>query len=246
MTESIERIFTQDIPYEVYALLAVCIFALVHLYAGVIRRANYLSTGFFLSACGGVAIAYVFVDLLPKLCKSDILVTKSLADFFPYLERHVFIMSLLGFLLFFAEDKNYNGDERNYSFILTISSYALFNYLVGYAVVDQNNPEVRPLVLFTFAMALHYFTNDYTLSKEHSTDYRNYGKWILVLALFLGWMTGVFFMLSETAVALVSAFIGGGVIMNVIRHELPNDKPNSLNSFLFFCALYTIVLLAIG
>ena len=245
MTETLTQL-SDSIPYGVYALISVTIFALVHLYAGVIRRKGYLSTGFFLSACGGVAIAYVFVDLLPKLCKSDQLVSKNLADVFPFLERHVFLMALAGFLLFFAEDKNFSGDRRNYSYLLTISSYTLFNFLVGYAVVDKNDPEVQPLFLFTFAIALHYFTNDYTLSKEHTYEYRHVGKWVLALSLFLGWLSGMFIQLSETAVALVSAFIGGGVIMNVIRHELPKDKPNSLMSFLFFCFLYTIILLTIG
>ena len=87
-------------PYPLIALVSVIIFSLVHLWAEKVRSFGMLSQGRFLSLGGGVAIAYVFVDLLPKLGKSNMLVERVLAGIFPYFERHVFVMALLGFLLF--------------------------------------------------------------------------------------------------------------------------------------------------
>ncbi len=226
-------------PYSFLAFLAVTIFAFVHIIAEKTRKLNKETHGKFLSAGGGVAIAYVFVDLLPKLCKNDRIVRQALSGVFPYFERHVFIMALLGFLLFFAVDRMHTFFPKNGSFWLTFLSYALFNFLVGYAVSDQNNPEVRPLALFTFALGLHYFRVDYSLNQEH-------GKWILITCLFLGWLIGNWFVLSKPMVAIVSAFIGGGVVMNVTAHELPKENPQSLGSFLFGAALYTAILLMVG
>jgi hypothetical protein len=231
-------------PYSALAFISVLVFTLVHLNAERIKSLSFISQSRFLSAGGGVAIAYVFIDLLPKLAKSDLLVRHALSGVFPYFERHVYILALIGFLLFFTVDRSAIFSKRGYW--LSIGSYALFNFLVGYAVVNKDNPEVRPLVLFTFAIALHYFTNDYSLSKEHGQEYQKYGRWLIVVALFLGWFTGLWITLSPTAIALVSAFIGGGVIMNVTRHELPKDNPNSLGSFLLFALVYTIILLGIG
>lgn len=230
-------------PYPLVALISVCIFALVHMWAEKIRTLHPLLQGRFLSIGGGVAIAYVFVDLLPKLGKSNLLVQSVLAWVFPYMERHVFVMALLGFLLFFLVDKT--PRFHNKKFQLSLAAYALFNFLVGYAVVDKDNPEVQPLVLFTIAIALHYFTNDYSLCEAHGRMYRKSGRWVLVASLFLGWLTGVTVHISETAVALISAFIGGGVIMNVTRHELPEKNQNSLGAFLLSAAIYTGVLLGI-
>ena len=68
---------------------------------------------------------------------------------------------------------------------------------------------------------------------------------MLIASLFIGWLAGATIHLSETAVALVSAFIGGGVIMNVTRHELPDENPNSVDAFLLSAASYTAVLLCI-
>ncbi len=233
--------------HSAYAFITILIFSCVHLWAEKIRELWFVSSSRFLSAGSGVAIAYVFVDLLPKLSESDAFVKEKLWELFPYFEHHVYIMALLGFILFFIVDRS-KAIVRNQSayFLLSLSSYALFNFLVGYAVVNKDNPEVQPLILFTIAMGLHYFMNDYTLSMAHGDEYRHVGKWILILSLFLGWLVGFWVELSETGVALVSAFIGGGVIMNVTRHELPEENPNSLGAFLMGTFVYTAILLAIA
>lgn len=233
-------------PYTALAFISVTVFALVHLFAQRIFKMRAVSHGRLLSAGGGVAIAYVFVDLLPKLSKSDVVVSKALSDIFPYFERHVYVMALAGFLLFFIVSRSHTFLKDQGRFWLSLSSYTLFNFLVGYAVVDKNDPEVQPLILFTFALALHYFVNDYTLTKEHGKEYSDCGRWLLIVSLYLGWFTGVWIKLPEAAVALVSAFIGGGVIMNVTRYELPQTNPHSLGAFLIAAFAYTALLLAIG
>ncbi len=98
----------------------------------------------------------------------------------------------------------------------------------------------------TQSEALHFFTNDYTLRKEHAKQYERFGKWILIASLFLGWLAGLWIVLSPAAVALVGAFIGGGVIMNIMRHELPTEKPHNSAAFLLSAIFYTIILLLIG
>jgi hypothetical protein len=233
--------------YIITSLSAVILFSLVHLFA---NQAQRLSTDFhrrFLSMGSGIAIAYVFIDLLPKLAKNEPAVNEVIWRFFPYFERHVYIMALIGFLLFFMVDRSSKIMQKSQaSFYLSLSSYALLNILIGYAVVDIDNPEVQPLLLFTIAIGLHYFSIDYSLNKNFGDRYNHSAKYILISCIFLGWLTGLFFVLSETAVALISAFIGGGVIMNVTRHELPDEHPTSVPSFLLAAFIYTLILLLIG
>lgn len=231
--------------YTWMSFAAVVLFALIHQFASKAQQLSFTSHSRLLSAGGGLAIAYVFIDLLPKLSKSDLIVRQAFAGIFPYFERHVYIMALAGFILFFIVDRAEKVSPKK-TFWLSLSSYALFNFLVGYAVSDPNNPEVKPIILFTLAMGLHYFTIDYSLSTEHGDDYRLWGKWILIMCLLLGWSVRLWITLAPAAVALVSAFIGGGVIMNVTRHELPANKPNSLGAFLSMATCYTIILLSIG
>lgn len=232
--------------YPLLALISVIIFASIHLWANQAKKITCLQHGRFLSAGGGIAIAYVFVDLLPKLSESDDLIRNTFKEMIPFIERHAYVMALIGFLLFFMTDRSRTVLKKPSAFWLSLSSYALFNFLIGYAIVDKSNPEVQPLVLFTIAIALHYFVNDYELNETYGEIYQKKGKWVLIAALFLGWFAGLGMTISPTAIALVSAFIGGGVIMNVTRHELPTDKPNSSISFLLSALIYTAILLSVG
>lgn len=229
-------------PYVALAFIAVSIFALVHLFAEKMYKFDRPWHAKILSFGGGISIAYVFIDILPKLAKSDILVKTTL----PFLEEHVYILALAGFLLFYLVDQGEKCERKQDVKWLTLGLYTLFNLSVGYAVVDKDNPEVEPLLLFTIALALHYFVIDYHLTKAHGTFYREKGKWIVIGALYAGWLLGLIYTLPATAIALASAFIGGGVIMNVMRHELPAKTPHSVYTFLTGAILYTIILLVIG
>lgn len=232
-------------PHSIKAFICVLIFSLIHLGAAKIRLFSTNVQRRFLSFGGGVALTYVFLDILPKLGESELLIKKVLDGAFPYLERHVYILALTGFLLFFLVERH-SSQKNGGGIWVSLSAYAIFNFFVGYAVMDKNNPEVRPLALFAFAMALHYFTNDFALCTSHGDEYGRFEKWILTAFLFAGWLVGTFFVLPGVAIALVSAFIGGGIMMNVVRHELPTNKTNSINSFLLACAFYSIILLSVG
>lgn len=232
--------------YPIVALVSVTLFALVHLFAERLRSVSQSKQSIFLSFGGGVAISYVFIDILPKIGDSDEIVKSLIGGAYPFLERHAYIMALAGFLMFFSVDRMTTESGPGRTFYLSMASYAIFNFLVGYAVVDPNNNEVKPLALFSFAIALHYFTNDYSLSETHGIEYGHLEKWVLIISLYLGWFAGFLFVLPVLAIALISAFIGGGVIMNVIRHELPGKNNNNLNAFLLASLFYTIVLLTFG
>ncbi len=231
--------------FSLSSFLAILVFSSVHYASSRVGLLHHVSKAKFLSFGGGVAIAYVFVDLLPKLGKNDTYIQSVLRNSIPYIEHHVFILALLGFLLFFSLDRTPETWQKKLKFNISISSYALFNYFVGYAVADPYDPEVQPLVLFTLAISLHYCTNDFSLNETYGDMYRKTGKNILLISLLLGYVTGLFFDLPQTSVALLGAFIGGGVIINVIRHELPKEKPNRFSTFLLGAFLYTALLLAL-
>lgn len=228
------------------SFFSILILASVHFFAPKMEFVDRLTHGKFLSIGGGIAIAYIFIDLLPNLSESDKIIRHYLSGIFPYFERHVYVLALCGFLLFFIADRAKTFAWEEASRYLSLGSYALLNFFIGYAIAYKDDPSIQPLALFTLAMALHYFTNDYSLMQENAAAFMQYGKWVLILFLTLGWAIGNLFVISDAAVALINAFIAGGVIMNVTRHELPADNPNSTESFLLGSFFYTLVLLAIG
>lgn len=117
--------------YPIQSLLAVIVFALIHLFANRARRLSFHQN--FLSIGSGIAIAYVFIDILPKLSKHEPVINKAIWHFFPYFEKHVYVMALLGFLLFFVVDhSNKSTPDSTAKFYFALSAYALLNILVGY------------------------------------------------------------------------------------------------------------------
>ncbi len=232
------------LPYDFYSFIAITLFSIVHFFGDrIVNSQKNLPREFIYSAGGGIAISYVFIDLLPKLSESDLIVYALMQNYLPGIEKHVYIMALAGFILFYLVDKSQN---TSIGIKISIGSYTLFNFLIGYAIADPFNPEVRPLLLFTLAMGLHLFVNDNALREKLGTAYQTKQQLLLVIALFLGWMTGYMLELPGPAVALVSAFIGGGVIMNVTRHELPAENPTSTPVFIFSAIAYTLILLFVG
>lgn len=212
-------------------LAAVIFLCIVHLSMGFFSRFNQAR---ILSFGGGVAIAFIFVDLLPKLCLNDQIVVN--AGILPFLERHVYILALTGFLVSYMVEKK---RSESFSFL----SYLIFNFMIGYAIADKNDPDVRPLVLFSVAIGLHTFTTDFAMREKHPKKYQNWIRWAAVFSLLAGWTLNLWISLPETAVALMAAYIAGGVILNVTKHELPSDKPNDPGSFLTGTVVYTLLIL---
>jgi zinc transporter ZupT len=53
--------------------------------------------------------------------------------------------------------------------------------------------------------------------------YRQVGRWILAAAILVGWALGSGIPLSEEAIAVLFAFLAGGLVLNVLKEELPED-----------------------
>jgi hypothetical protein len=237
------------IPYSIHAFIAICILAYIHIFAGRIQFTGNIWHTRFLSMAGGVAVAYVFVELMPRLGVSQTTLQAISADIVPLKERHVYIVAFLGFLFFYGISRmpSKTAKNGNFQFSLNMISYVLLNFLVGYEIVDMNDPFIQPLYLFTFALGLHYFITDYSLRQKHPGVYDRLGRFILAIALSFGFIAGLLTELPKTSIIYGVAFVAGGVILNVLSHELPADeKRTSFPGFALGGILYSIVLVYQG
>lgn len=234
--------------YEIASFLCILILATVHFISTKIHTHNRAWHRWLLSAAGGTSVAYVFVKLLPELSEGQKVITKTFNGFFPYFEKHVYVLALLGVIFYYGMEqwRHKKNEMGRLAFWSNLLAAAFMNFLIGDAIADQSDREVRPLALFVIAMGLHNLVNDQTLHEINEKAFKRYGNLILIGSLFLGWFTGFFSNLSQAAIALALAFIAGGIIVNVLRHELPKADARNFTAFALGSITYATLLLMLG
>ncbi|MFT2011124.1 hypothetical protein ACMA1I_20815 [Pontibacter sp. 13R65] len=240
-------------PISIWPVLAL---ALIHFYGMRLRFLGGVPRSIWLSGAGGVSVAYVFLHLFPELNQGQEHVEK-VVPALDFLNHHVYLMALLGLAVFYGlersvvasrkvKPKNNKDDQPTTGiFWVHIASFALYNALIGYILFQREEGPARELLLFAIAMALHFIVNDYGLQDHHQHVYRRMGRWVLVVALLVGWITGFLVQVPDSVVVLVMAFVGGGVILNVLKEELPEERESRYWAFMLGTVAYAVLLLAI-
>lgn len=229
--------------------------AAVHLFAGRLRVLDVIPRSRWLSFAGGVSVAYVFVHVLPEIGAAAEAIEGSDTPL-AAIENHVYIVALLGFVVFYGlerfarearlEDGSAEVERTpvtDGAFWLHTVSFAAYNALVGYLLVHQEDPGVASVTFFFVAMALHFLVNDFGLREHHGRAYHRYGRWLLAGAVFLGLAIGYATTVTELILGVLFAFLSGGVILNVIKEELPTERRSRFWAFATGAVGYTILLL---
>ena len=224
--------------------------ALVHLFAGRLWFLDGVPRSRALSFAGGVSVAYVFVHLFPEVQEAGAAIHES--EFGPlalFAEHHVYLVALAGFVLFYGLERfaqrSGRGAEDPDVFWLHVGSFGAYNALVGYLLLHREGTGVTSLLFFFVAMALHFVVNDYGLREHHGTLYRRRGRWLLAAAILVGVAVGVAVAVPEGVLAVLFAFLAGGVILNVIKEELPEERESRFPAFAAGTAGYAALLLLV-
>lgn len=233
------------------------ILALVHLFSSKLRFLERTPRSIWLSVSGGVSVAYVFVHILPELSQAQETVKGTVGKALLFLEHHVYVLALLGLAVFYGLErvakvsrqrnrKAGRGDVASSGvFWVHIASFALYNALIGYLLLHREEPRVQSLWFFFMAMALHFIVNDNGLREHHQRTYEKTGRWILAAAIICGWAIGLGTQLSEAAIALLFAFLAGGIVLNVLKEELPEERQSRFWAFALGASIYSALLVAL-
>lgn len=239
------------------ALIAAMVLAGVHLAAGRLRFLDVVPRSRWLSLAGGVSVAYVFVHLLPELEQAQAALDETATGVLPALEHHAYLMALLGLSLFYGLERRSHssrrlrraqgGEDATSSGIawVSIASYATYNALIGYLLVHREEGGVLELALFSLALGVHFVVNDKALREHHQELYHRYGRWVCSGAVLAGWAVGAATRISEPAIALLLAFLAGGIVLNVLKEELPTERESRFGAFALGAAGYAALLLAV-
>jgi hypothetical protein len=221
-----------------YSLIVVLFLCLVHLFFVKEQTAKEFKSKIS-SFSQGISVSYVFLDLLPKLSHGQA-IWITLNPGLPFLEKHVYVLALAGLLFFYGiEEISPNGKGTFWAKIL---AYMLFNFLIGYSLSNPNNPEIKPLILFAIAVGLHFWVKDQTFILD---PHFKKARFFLIGTLLLGWTLGQIIQISPSALALMIAFIGGGMLINLFYYEF-SHKMGRFFPFMIGSLVYAFFLLFLG
>ena len=230
--------------------------ALIHAFLSKWNIFSFIPEHRWLSFSGGVSIGYVFLEVFPELSKAQLELEHSMLPFVAYLESHVYVLALLGLLVFYGLDILALTSRRQRSeevqvdrpsptvFWIHIAGFACLNLIFGYLVQDIEGHSWWECLLFFTAVALHFFIIDRHLRHHHKNTYDKIGRWILTAAILIGALIGRSLHLEEAAVAIIWSFLAGSIILNILGHELPDEHKSCFWSFVGGTVLYAGLILA--
>ena len=217
-------------------------FALVHLVGARLDFLRSMPRSLWLSAAGGVSVAYVFVHILPDLAAHQRRVEEG--GVLESVESHVWLVALAGLAAFYGLERlALRGKGDSGVFRIHLGSFALYNLLVGYLLVHRE--ESGGLLFYAAALGLHFLVNDQGLREHHGDAYHRM-RWLLAAAPPAGWGLGMLFALPALAITALFAFLAGGIILNVLKEELPEERESRFAAFAAGTAGYAALLLAAG
>ena len=254
--------------HVVAAAVLALLLASVHLFAVRLAFLDAIPRSRFLSLSGGVAVAYVFVHLLPEIDRSQRLMRRHAATYV-FSQGQVYVVTLLGFVTFYGleryvgrlqydterpeeaqspEEVSTSGRESSDAvstgvFWLHIGSFAAYNALIGYLLFHREEAGVVNLAFFGVAMILHFFVNDYGLCEHHRDTYRRSGRWVLAGGVLIGAAVGLLTEINRGLLVFPFAFLAGGIVLNVIKEELPAERESRFWPFALGAGGYTALLL---
>lgn len=206
----------------------------------------------YASFSGGVAVAYVFLHMLPNLVEYN----KPMGEFLlknqwltPFTELFIYIIALGGFVIYYGFDllaerqkSKKHSDDLVYS--LHLAMFCLYNFLITYTMSLRAYASVTATVLFTLAMALHFILTDRKFCRNYAHRFNHFGRYVLIAALFIGWLCSVIFDPVNVLVsAFMVAFLSGSVLLNVFREELPATQLINYVWFTGGAAIIALILL---
>ncbi|WP_127145498.1 hypothetical protein [Pelagibacterium montanilacus] len=231
------------------AFWGACLLALIHLAAG---RVNIAEAGraSWRSFAGGVATAYVFIHILPVITRFATLAGED-ADRWQRGEW-VFATALAGTCIYYAIEKAIpmhgpapkRGDGPTAwarpwaNFGVHILAFGFYNFLIGYLLSDHPARNMVDAAAVYGALGLHMLVVDKDLRLRHEKPYDRIGRWVMAAAVVAGAAAGQVRLVPETAMIAGFALLAGGMMLNVLKEELPARGKGRLIPFLAGAGLF--------
>ncbi|MCK5260658.1 MAG: hypothetical protein KAJ44_00580 [Thermoplasmatales archaeon] len=189
-----------------------------------------------ISFSAGLAITYLFLDLIPQFSINVV-----------ELNEILFVFLLVGFTFVHLVEKYIyqHTSEAHIEERLTIENQAtlfLYHFIIGTIIVDFTRHGLNQVILFFIPIVI--FTAVSTLPvKQHVSNKVNFFVALSTLfgAIFSGF---IFTEISPFIQTALLGFIVGGLLFSVIRHSIPKGREGEPLYFILGVLLYASIIIA--
>ena len=218
---------------------------LVHLF---VHRLGFLhgSRSIWLDIFAGVALGYLFVDILPHLATYQRKFAEATdGGLLGFLEHHAYLVTMAGFLLYLAIALSSNRIRANQppgavtlanlpvTVLIAASSMVVYAFLIGYMLSEQPTHRSVAGIGFAIAMAAHFIGLDHFYRDLQPRLYDTPLRYFLAGAIYIGWLLGIVAELPDLVYALLFALLAGGLMIVTAVFELP--RIDSWRRYAGFC-----------
>lgn len=239
----------------VLGFASIVIFSLIYLIDfKVLQRANAEKLSSF---AAGVGTVYVFIHMLPQLAHGQHVLESVFPDFHFFGSRFaIYLIALTGFVIFYMFERilayteqlpteDYSNPHELYYYWTNVIFISLYSVLIGYVVGSNDLNNISYQLVYLVAYTLHFITIKWGIYHIYPKKYFEHARFPIAFGLFVGYFIAVFFNISEVVLVIVEALLTGAMILNVFKHELPNEEDSKGRSFIFGLLVSTFLFLLI-
>lgn len=197
------------------------------------------------SAAGGVAVAFVFLHLLPEIGEVRDPVSEAIGPVVPFGEHRVFVLVLAGLVGFYGIEivsrRAHRQAHASSTWVdqVAIGVFAAYYAVVGYLLWRQADQGAAKLAAYTIAIGLHFLVVDYGLRDTHRQAYARVGRWVLAAAVVVGWVIGWVATVPEWGLGMMLAVFAGALILVALKEELPAERSGHYGAFVIGVLAYS-------
>lgn len=236
-------------------LIAIIGFMIVHIFTDAIGSLQERMTNRLISLVSGGSVAYVFLHLVPEMTHyKEVAEEAHLHIWLERVDYVTYVAALLGIAVFYGINQLSEKSEREnkrkenltrpskFVFALEISAFALYNGLIGYLIHELTGHSIAAYVVYFIVFSFHFIANNRILHVTHEELFTRTGRWILAASVLVGWILHETTHASDLTLAFLSSFLTGGVILNILNDELPEERKSSFPAFLIGMIFIAVLL----
>ncbi len=218
-----------------FSTLAAIAITAIHLWSKQLHCLLYREEYIAASFSGGMAISYVFLNLLPELETAE-----------KFLGYSIHFIILLGFIIFYSleslvwKTSNAPSSQRSFIFGIELFFYCLYNFLLIYTIPKVNGLSITGFP-YLMAIGFHLLHNNHILDKKYGKLFV-WGRYCLIGTIVLSLSLDVVTQQRDILVSdFLVAFLAGSIMFNIFYDELPSPRKSRLRWFIGGAIVYAVL-----